>query len=75
MTQLVIWNHDLVLLELLLSNYNSDYFLNIKTMYTAVAAMDKNRVIGRSVDDQIPWRFSKDFAWFKKQTLNKTVIM
>jgi dihydrofolate reductase len=44
-------------------------------MYTAVAAMDKNRVIGRSVDDQIPWRFSKDFAWFKKQTLNKTVIM
>ena len=44
-------------------------------MYKAIAAMDKNRVIGNSQDDMIPWHFSKDFAWLKEKTLGSPIIM
>lgn len=35
--------------------------------------MAKNRVIGR--DNDMPWRLSDDLKNFKKNTINKTVIM
>ena len=36
-------------------------------------AMDKNRTIGRN--NALPWRLPRDMAFFKEQTLNKTVLM
>lgn len=36
-------------------------------------AMDKNRTIGR--ENALPWRLPRDMAFFKEQTLNKTVLM
>ena len=38
-----------------------------------IVAMAKNRVIGR--DNDMPWRLSDDLKNFKKNTINKTVIM
>nr|WP_284694865.1 type 3 dihydrofolate reductase [Photobacterium galatheae] len=38
-----------------------------------VAAMAKNRVIGK--DNAMPWHLPADFAWFKKVTLGKPVVM
>jgi len=38
-----------------------------------IAALTKNYVIG--LKNQIPWHLPADFAYFKKITLNKTVIM
>lgn len=38
-----------------------------------IAAMCDNRIIGK--DNTMPWHLPADFAWFKKQTLNKPVIM
>lgn len=38
-----------------------------------IAAMAKNRVIGK--DNQMPWHLPADLAWFKKQTLNKPILM
>ncbi len=38
-----------------------------------IAAMAKGRVIGK--DNAMPWHLPADFAWFKKNTLGKPVIM
>ncbi|PIJ49720.1 dihydrofolate reductase [Erwinia sp. OLTSP20] len=38
-----------------------------------IAAMAADRVIG--LDNAMPWHLPADLAWFKKQTLNKPVIM
>lgn len=39
----------------------------------AIAAMSKNRVIGR--DNALPWHIPEDFKYFKRTTLGKPVIM
>ncbi|MGG4220057.1 dihydrofolate reductase [Paenibacillus jamilae] len=36
-------------------------------------AMAQNGVIGR--DNSLPWRLPRDMAFFKEQTINKTVLM
>ncbi|MGF1753677.1 type 3 dihydrofolate reductase [Vibrio makurazakiensis] len=38
-----------------------------------VAAMANNRIIGK--DNQMPWHLPADFAWFKKVTMGKPVVM
>ncbi|QIQ20357.1 type 3 dihydrofolate reductase [Zophobihabitans entericus] len=38
-----------------------------------IVAMANNRVIG--LNNQMPWHLPADLAWFKKNTLNKPVIM
>ncbi|WP_459782636.1 dihydrofolate reductase, partial [Photobacterium sp. R1] len=38
-----------------------------------VAAMAKDRVIGK--DNTMPWHLPADFAWFKKVTMGKPVVM
>ncbi|MGP1956965.1 MAG: type 3 dihydrofolate reductase [Arsenophonus sp. NC-PE1-MAG3] len=38
-----------------------------------IAAMAENHVIG--LENNIPWLLSGDLAWFKRNTLNKPVIM
>lgn len=38
-----------------------------------IVAMAHNRVIG--LNNQMPWHLPADLAWFKKNTLNKPVIM
>ncbi|MBW3697209.1 type 3 dihydrofolate reductase [Vibrio sp. T187] len=38
-----------------------------------VAAMANNRVIGK--DNQMPWHLPADFAWFKRCTMGKPVVM
>jgi len=38
-----------------------------------IAAMDKNRVIGK--DNDIPWHLPDDFKYFKRTTLHHHVIM
>lgn len=38
-----------------------------------IAAMAKNRVIGK--ENQMPWHLPADFAWFKRCTMGKPVIM
>ena len=42
-------------------------------MISLIAAMAADRVIG--MDNAMPWNLPADLAWFKKQTLNKPVIM
>lgn len=39
----------------------------------AIAAMSKNRVIGR--DNALPWHIPEDFKYFKRTTFGKPVIM
>ncbi len=39
----------------------------------AIAAMAKNRVIGRA--NQLPWHIPEDLKFFKETTLNKVIIM
>ena len=41
--------------------------------FHAIAAMALNRVIGRGM--KIPWYIAEDFQWFKKITLNHTIVM
>lgn len=41
--------------------------------YQAIAAMSRNRVIGRG--NQIPWRLPEDFRWFKQMTTGHVVVM
>lgn len=41
--------------------------------WKAIAAMSRNRVIGRG--GRIPWHLPEDFAWFKSCTLGQTVVM
>jgi dihydrofolate reductase len=38
-----------------------------------IAALSKNLVIGK--DNKIPWNIPEDLKWFKKNTINKDVIM
>ena len=38
-----------------------------------IAAMSENRVIG--INNQLPWRLPADLGWFKKNTLNKPIVM
>lgn len=38
-----------------------------------IAAMAKDRVIGK--DNQMPWHLPADFAWFKRCTMGKPIIM
>ena len=40
---------------------------------SVIVAMAQNRVIG--LNNQMPWHLPADLAWFKKNTLNKPVIM
>ncbi|KLV11179.1 type 3 dihydrofolate reductase [Photobacterium ganghwense] len=38
-----------------------------------IAAMAKDRVIGK--DNAMPWHLPADFAWFKKVTMGKPIVM
>lgn len=38
-----------------------------------IAAMSEDRVIG--INNQLPWHLPADLGWFKKNTLNKPVVM
>jgi len=42
-------------------------------MLSIIVAMANDRVIG--LNNQMPWHLPADLAWFKKNTLNKPVIM
>lgn len=41
--------------------------------WKAIAAMSENRVIGNGND--IPWRISEDFKWFKTTTMGGVLVM
>ena len=45
----------------------------IKMIVSIIVAMANNRIIG--MNNQMPWHLPADLAWFKKNTLNKPVIM
>jgi len=38
-----------------------------------IAAMAENRVIG--INNELPWKLPADLGWFKKNTLNKPIVM
>jgi dihydrofolate reductase len=38
-----------------------------------IAALDKNNLIGN--EGTLPWHIPEDLAWFKEQTMGKTVVM
>ena len=38
-----------------------------------IAAMAQDRIIGK--DNQMPWHLPADFAWFKRCTMGKPVVM
>ncbi|RTZ14939.1 type 3 dihydrofolate reductase [Vibrio aquaticus] len=38
-----------------------------------IAAMANDRIIGK--DNQMPWHLPADFAWFKRSTMGKPVVM
>jgi dihydrofolate reductase len=40
---------------------------------SAILAASENNIIGS--DNDLPWRLSNDLKWFKKNTLNKPMIM
>ena len=42
-------------------------------MISLIVAIGKNNLIGK--DNELPWHYKKDLAYFKKTTLNKKVIM
>lgn len=42
---------------------------------TLIAACDKNRVIGHSRSNTLPWHLPKDFEHFKETTKDKYVLM
>lgn len=42
-------------------------------MISMIAAMAEQRIIGK--ENQMPWHLPADFAWFKRCTLGKPVIM
>ncbi len=43
------------------------------TRISMIAAMDRNRLIGR--DNDLPWRLPADLAFFKRTTLGKPIVM
>jgi dihydrofolate reductase len=45
----------------------------MKPCLSIICAMDENRLIG--CDNALPWHMPADFAWFRKNTLGKTVVM
>ncbi len=45
----------------------------IKKNLTFILAMDENNLIGKNND--LPWKLPADLKYFKKQTLNKTILM
>jgi dihydrofolate reductase len=44
-----------------------------KQMFTAIAAMSLNRVIGNG--NMIPWHLPEDFKWFKQVTMGQMLVM
>ncbi len=42
-------------------------------MISMIAAMAENRVIG--LNNTMPWHLPADLAWFKKNTINKPIVM
>lgn len=42
-------------------------------MISLIWAMDKNHLIGKG--NELPWHYSEDLKYFKKTTLNKSVLM
>jgi len=46
---------------------------NMPTQLKAIAAMARNRVIGRA--GAIPWRISDELRWFKQTTTGHSVLM
>ncbi len=42
-------------------------------MISMIAAMGKNRVIGK--DNKMPWHLPADLQWFKRTTMNSPIIM
>ncbi len=47
--------------------------MNGNCKISAILAVSKNGVIGS--ENSLPWRLSNDLKWFKKNTLNKPMIM
>lgn len=52
---------------------NESAFPKIRRPLTAIAAMAKNRVIGRG--NAIPWRIPEDFKFFKTTTMGGILLM
>jgi dihydrofolate reductase len=42
-------------------------------MISMIAAMGKNRIIGK--DNKMPWHLPADLQWFKRTTMNSPIIM
>ena len=42
-------------------------------MIKLIVAMDKNNLIGKN--GSLPWHYSKDLKFFKRSTLNHTIVM
>lgn len=42
-------------------------------MITIIVAMDQNRLIGQ--DGHLPWHIKEDLQHFKRETINKTLLM
>jgi len=40
-----------------------------------IVAMDKNRLIGNTETNSIPWKLPEDLKYFREKTLNKIIIM
>lgn len=53
--------------------YSGDNFLSEISMISLIAALAVDRVIG--MENAMPWNLPADLAWFKRNTLNKPVIM
>jgi len=45
----------------------------MSVLISLIAAVARNNVIG--ADQSIPWRIPSDFAWFKKTTMGKPMVM
>lgn len=46
-----------------------------ETMLSIIVAMDKNNVIGRSKQNDMPWHLPNDLQHFKRKTTGHTIIM
>lgn len=54
--------------------YSGDnFFYREISMISLIAALAVDRVIG--MENAMPWNLPADLAWFKRNTLNKPVIM